>query len=197
MSDWVCDAICVMRDSDGRQEEIERSKELTTGRFDARFTGPTCDLLTEHAEPGTDPSYTAVAGAFAAAINSYLRQDLKFLSDRTYEVLNFELWRNWDWKHSRPDGGGGFPGSPSVEDDLIVALLSSPKLQVEVENGYFDMATPFFATEYTMDHLQLPKDLRGRIHLDYYTAGHMMYLNDEDHDKLSANVRAFIESTTK
>lgn len=175
--------------------EIERSKGLTTGRYDARFTGPTYDLLTEHVE--SDPSYTAVAGAFTAAVNSYLREDLKFLSDRTYEILSFEPGRNWDWKRSRPGGEGGFPGSPSVEDDLIAALLSSPKLQVEVENGYFDMATPFFATEYTMDHLRLPKDLRGRIHLDYYTAGHMMYLNNEDHDKLSANVRALIESATK
>jgi carboxypeptidase C (cathepsin A) len=175
--------------------EIERGKGLTTGRYDARFTGPTYDLLTEHAE--TDPSYTAVAGAFTAAINSYLREDLKFLSDRTYEILNSEPGRNWDWKHSQPDGGPGFPGSPSVVDDLIAALLSSPKLQVEVENGYFDMATPFFATEYTMDHLLLPKDLRGRIHLDYYTAGHMMYLNEDDHDKLSAHVRAFIESAVK
>jgi carboxypeptidase C (cathepsin A) len=175
--------------------EIERSKGLTTGRYDARFTGPTYDLLAERAE--SDPAYTAVAGAFTAAINSYLREDLKFLSDRTYEILSLELWRKWDWKRAQPDGGGGFPGSPSVEDDLIAALLSSPKLQVEVENGYFDMATPFFATEYTIDHLLLPKGLRGRIHLDYYTAGHMMYLNEEDRDKLSTRVRAFIESATK
>ena len=138
-----------------------------------------------------------MAAAFTAAINSCLREDLKFLSDRTYEILSFEPGRNWDWKRSRPDGGSGFPGSPSVEDDLIAALLSSPKLQVEVENGYFDMATPFFATEYTMDHFLLPKDLRGRIHLDYYTTGHMMYLNEADHDKLSAHVRASIESAAK
>lgn len=175
--------------------EIGRSKGLVTGRYDSRFTGPMYDLLAEHAI--TDPSYTDVAGAFTAAINAYLREDLKFQSDRTYEILSYEPGKNWDWKHTPAGGGEGFPGSPSVEDDLIAALLTSPKLQVEVENGYYDMATPFFATEYTMDHLLLPKDLRARIHLDYYTAGHMMYLNDADHDLLSSNVRSFIQSATK
>jgi carboxypeptidase C (cathepsin A) len=176
--------------------EIERSKGLIPGRYDARFTGPMYDLLIEHAQ--SDASYTDVAGAFTAAINSYLREDLKFMSDRTYEVLSYEPGRNWDWKHKQPGAGDdGFPGSPSVIADMIAVLLTSPKLQVEVENGYFDMATPFFATEFTMDHLLLPKDLRSRIHLDYYTAGHMMYLNDADHDKLSANVRSFLSSASK
>ena len=175
--------------------ELERSKGLTTGRYDARFTGPTYDLLTEQAE--YDPSYTAVAGAFTAAINSYLREDLKFMSDRTYEILSFEPGRNWNWKHTVPGGGSFFPGSPNVEDDLIAAMLFNTHLQVQVENGYFDMATPFFATEWTMDHLLLPTSLRGNIHLDYYTAGHMMYLNDADHDKLAANVRAFIGSASR
>jgi carboxypeptidase C (cathepsin A) len=177
------------------QAELGRAKGLTTGRYDARFTGPTYDLLAEHAV--SDPSYTAVAGAFTAAINSYLREDLKFSSERTYEILGSEPGHNWDWKHSAPGRMEFFPGLPNVEDDLIAALLSSPNLQVQVENGYFDMATPFLATEYTMDHLLLPKDLRSRIHLEYYTAGHMMYLNDADHDKLAASVRAFVDSASK
>jgi carboxypeptidase C (cathepsin A) len=176
--------------------EIERSKGLIPGRYDARFTGPTYDLLAEHAQ--SDASYTDVAGAFTAGINAYLHEDLKFHSDRNYEILSYEPGSNWDWKHKSPGGDESFfPGSPSVEPDLIAALLSSPNLQVEVENGYYDMATPFFATEYTMDHLLLPKDLRSRIHLDYYTAGHMMYLNDSDHDLLSSHVRSFIASATK
>lgn len=175
--------------------ELERSKGLTTGRYDARFTGPTYDLLTEQAE--YDPSYSAVAGAFTAAINRYLREDLKFTSERTYEILSLEPSRNWNWKHTPPGGGSFFPGSPNVEDDLIGAMLSNNHLQVQIENGFFDMATPFFATEWTMDHLLLPASLRSNVHFDYYTAGHMMYLNDTDHDKLAANVRAFIASASK
>ena len=175
--------------------ELERKKGLTTGRYDARFTGPTYDLLTERSE--FDPSEEAIAGAFTAAFNSYIREDLKFITDRTYAILGSDPGSHWDWKHQSRGNRFGFPGSPSVEEDLISALLYSPKLRVEVENGYFDMATPFFATEYTMDHLLLPKERRERIHLDYYTAGHMMYLNPEDHDKLAASVRAFIDNATK
>jgi carboxypeptidase C (cathepsin A) len=173
--------------------ELQRSHGLTIGRYDSRFTGPTYDLLTEHAE--NDPSYTAVAGAFTSAINSYLREDLKFSSDKTYNILNFEIGGNWDWKHA--GGGDGFPGAPNVEGDLIHALISNPHLQVQVENGFYDMATPFFATEFTMDHLLLPGDLRQNIHLDYYHAGHMMYLHEEDHDRLAANVRSFIDAVSK
>ncbi len=174
--------------------ELERKKGLTTGRYDARFTGPTYDLLTERAE--TDPSYEAVAGAFTAAINGYLREDLKFITDRNYLVLSSEPGSHWDWKHST-GRREGFPGSASVEEDLINSLLNSPNFRVEIENGYFDMATPFFATEYTADHLLLPKDRRERIHLNYYSSGHMIYLNPDEHDKLSANIRAFIERATK
>jgi len=138
--------------------ELERSKGLTTGRYDARFTGATYDLLTEQAE--YDPSYSAVAGAFTAAINSYLREELKFVSERTYEILSFEPSRNWNWKHAVPGGSGAFfPGSPNVQEDLVAAMLRNPHLQVQVENGFFDMATPFFGSEWTMDHLLLPANL--------------------------------------
>ena len=173
--------------------ELQRSRGLTIGRYDSRFTGPTYDRLAENAE--SDPSYTAVAGGFAAAINSYLREELKFSTEKTYNILNFEIGGNWDWKHT--GDGGGFPGAPNVEPDLIQALISNPHLQVQVENGFYDMATPFFATEFTMDRLLLPGDLRQNIHLDYYNAGHMMYLHEEDHDKLSSNVRSFIDSVAK
>ena len=173
--------------------ELERSRGITIGRYDSRYEGPTYDLLTEHGE--ADPSYYDVAGAFAAAINSYLRDELKFTSERTYQILNSEPGQNWNWK--RGEQGFGFPGAPSVAGDLVNAIIENPHLQVLVENGYYDMATPFFATEYTMDHLFEHGDLRSHIHLDYYNAGHMMYLRDEDHDKLAASVRGFIEAATK
>ena len=81
--------------------------------------------------------------------------------------------------------------------DLIREMIQDAQLQVQVENGLFDMATPFFAAEYTMDHLLLPENIRGRIHLQYYNAGHMMYLHDEHLVKLKANVGAFMESASR
>ena len=175
-------------------KELQRSRGLTTGRLDARFSGPTYDLLGEFAE--YDPQETAISGAFVAAFNSYVRDELKFGQDKSYRVAaNFD-GNQWDWKHQAGENFG-FPGSPNVENDLVQAMISNPHLQIEVENGIYDLATPFLATEYTMDHLGLPENLRKNIHLKYYEAGHMMYVRDEDLAKLKANIASFIESASK
>ncbi len=81
--------------------------------------------------------------------------------------------------------------------DLAGAMIANPKLKVEVENGYYDLATPFMETEYSMEHLGIPDELRKNLKLKYYEAGHMMYVRDEDLAKLKANVAAFIDSATK
>ena len=175
--------------------ELQRNRGLTTGRLDSRYTGWTYDLLSEFAE--SDPQSAAVTGAFTAAFNSYIREELKFGQDRNYHAISEGVGAGWDWKHQTGRGRGFFPGSPNVEGDLAQAMLSNPHLQVQVENGYFDMATPFFATEYTMDHLGLPDALQKNIRLDYYDAGHMMYLRSEDLAKLKANVATLIDSAAK
>jgi carboxypeptidase C (cathepsin A) len=176
-------------------KELQRARGLTTGRLDARFSGWTYDLLGEYAE--YDPQDTAVTGPFTAAFNDYVREDLKFGQDKVYRTGSDEAGQNWDWKHRGGGDNFGFPGSPNVEGDLIQAMITNPHLQIEVENGYYDLATPFLATEYTMEHLGLPEKLEKNIHLQYYGAGHMMYLRDEDLAKLKANVAAFIESASK
>jgi carboxypeptidase C (cathepsin A) len=175
-------------------KELQRSRGLTTGRLDARFSGPTYDLLGEFAE--YDPQETAISGAFVAAFNSYVREDLKFGADKSYQVAADFQGQNWEWKHQGGDQFG-FPGSPNVEGDLVGAMLANPHLRVEVENGIYDLATPFFATEQTMNHLGLAANLRKNIKLQYYEAGHMMYVRDEDLAKLKANVAVFIENAAK
>ena len=176
-------------------EELQRNRGLTTGRLDSRYSGLTYDLLSEFAE--SDPQSSAVTGAFTAAFNSYVRNELKFGQDKTYHAISEGVGGNWDWKHQAPRGRGFFPGSPNVEGDLVQALLANPHLKVEVENGIYDMATPFFATEYTMEHLGLPEKLQKNIQEKYYEAGHMMYLRDEDLAKLKANIVAFIDAAAK
>jgi carboxypeptidase C (cathepsin A) len=175
-------------------EELQRNRGLTTGRLDARFSGFTYDLLGEYAN--SDPQSDAITGAYTAAFNAYVRDDLKFGQDKKYRTGSDEVGNNWDWKHKVGENYG-FPGSPNVEGDLVQALLTNPHLQIEVENGLYDLATPFFATEYTMEHLGLPEKLQKNIHLQYYDAGHMMYLHDEDLAKLKANVAAFIDASSK
>jgi carboxypeptidase C (cathepsin A) len=172
--------------------ELQRSKGLTIGRYDARYNGPTFDLLTENSE--YDPSYTAVSGPFTAAFNTYCREELKYSPERTYKTLGSEPGQNWDWNH----GGRGFGGSiANVEGDLANALLTNSHLQVQVENGLFDEATPFFATEYSMDHLGIPHELRSHIQLEYYESGHMIYLHEDSLAKLKTNIASFIDSAGK
>ena len=113
-----------------------------------------------------------------------------------YHTGSNEAGNSWDWKH-RSGENFGFPGSPNVEGDLAQAMITNPRLLVQVENGYFDFATPFFATEYTMTHLGLPDALQKNIKEDYYSAGHMMYLHDEDRVALHGQIAGFIDRATK
>jgi carboxypeptidase C (cathepsin A) len=175
--------------------ELQRSRKLSTGRLDARFSGPSPDLLAEYAD--YDPQSTAVEGAFVAAFNSYVREDLKFGKDLTYNTMAEDAGRQWDWKRPGHDQDYGFPGAPNVEADLVQALVTNPHLHVEVENGLYDLATPFFATEFTMTHLGLPENMQKNITLQYYDAGHMMYLHEADLSKLKTNVAAFLDNATK
>ncbi|MFZ0640017.1 MAG: hypothetical protein WA020_13840 [Candidatus Acidiferrales bacterium] len=175
-------------------EELQRAKGLTTGRLDSRFSGFSDDPLAEYAF--NDPQSSALSSAYTAAFNNYIRQDLKFGQNMTYEVSANFAGASWDWKHNE-GRGYGFPGAPNVEPDLVQALISNPDLHVEVENGIYDLATPFFETEYTMDHLDLPANLRSHVQLKYYDAGHMMYVSEAAHAKLKANVSAFIENALK
>ncbi len=173
--------------------ELLRGRGLTVGYYDGRYNSPTYDLLEQNAE--SEPSYEAIVGAFTAAFNYYVREELKFGQDAEYKVLPDAPSQQWNWK-SATNTGEAWPTAPNVERDLVQALLENSSLQVQVENGYFDLSTPFFATEYTMDHLLLPKDAYDRIHFEYYTAGHMMYVHVPDLEKLSANVHAFISQVS-
>jgi len=169
--------------------ELLRSRGLAIGYYDGRYNSPIYDLLEENAQEM--PSYSAIVGAFTASFNTYVRDDLKFGDDMTYQVLPNAPAEQWKWK-SATNAGEGWPTAPNVEPDLISDLLDNANLQVQVENGYFDLSTPFFATEFTMDHLLLPKSAEDRIHFEYYDAGHMMYLRESALQKLAANVRAFV-----
>jgi carboxypeptidase C (cathepsin A) len=175
--------------------ELQRSIGLTTGRIDARFTGYTYDLLEENAQG--DPEGPAVGGAFTALINAYNHDELRFGKDKVYHNTNGGYVSDWNWTRKTTGPRRGFPGAPNVENDLAQALITNPRLLVEVENGYFDLATPFFATEFTMEHLGLPEALQKNIKEDYYSAGHMMYLHDEDRVNLHNHIASFIDRATR
>lgn len=178
--------------------ELERAKGQTIGRIDARFTGYTPDLLSETSQG--DPEGPAVGGAFTALLNQYNHDELKFGADRVYH--NSSGGGAWNWNRTggrggRGGGGGGFPGAPNVSGDLRQAMMTNPKLMVEVENGYFDFATPFFAMDFTVTHLDLPADLQNHIAMKYYPAGHMMYLDTKSREMLHNNIAEFIEKAAQ
>ena len=171
--------------------ELQRSRGLVTGRLDSRFSGPLLDLLAENA-PG-DPQSNAVTGAFTSAVNAYLRGELKFDTPDRYSLGGGNQGQ-WNWTR---DGQRGWATTTYVGDDLANALANNPHLRIEVENGLYDLATPFFATEYTVSHLEgLSPDLRDNITLKYYDAGHMMYLYEPALTDLKQNIARFIANPT-
>jgi carboxypeptidase C (cathepsin A) len=166
--------------------ELQRARGAVTARLDARYDGLMGDLLSASAD--YDPQSTAITGAYTAAINTYLRDELRYTPDRRY-TLGGGLGGSWNWNR---DGARGWTGATYVGTDLAQALITNPHLRVEVENGLYDLATPFFAMEYTVDHLPLPAEARARITHKYYDAGHMMYTIESGLLALKANVAAFM-----
>ena len=172
------------------EHQLLNDQDLTTGRLDARFTGPSMDPLSEVAD--YDPQSAAISSAYVSAFNNYAHQTLKFGRDRRYIP---ETYHKWDWTHKNRTTGQTWPGTLNVAVDLADAMKYDPDLQVLVNSGYFDLATPYFATDYTMDHLPLPKDLQNHIHMKYYDSGHMVYVHVPALKQLHDNAAAFIKST--
>ncbi|MGH8290743.1 MAG: S10 family peptidase [Steroidobacteraceae bacterium] len=166
----------------------------TVGRLDSRFAGPSMDPLSEGSL--YDPQSTAIGSAYATAFNDYVHNTLEFGRDRIYR-LEGDVYP-WSMRHvdlvtRRPQGEQG--GFISVAVDLAQAMKRDPDLQVLVQNGYYDLATPYFGTIYIMNHLNIPPDLRSHIHMEFYQSGHMIYVHVPALKKLHDTTAAFIEAT--
>ena len=175
--------------------ELLRDSDRTMGRYDARFEGINMDDAEE--TPDYDASDTAISAAFTAAFNRYLRSDLGYSGDGDYHVTGYDVIRNWDWKHPLP-GQPQFriPPLPDVQANLADAMRKNPHLKVFSANGYFDLATPFFKTEFDLDQMGLPAELMKNVEFGYYPSGHMIYLNPEAHKQLTADLDKFYDSAT-
>ncbi len=177
---------CNLRISDSRFfKELRRSERLTVGRLDTRFIGRDRDAAGEEAE--YDPSYAAVQGSFTANFNDYVRKDLKYENDVTYEILT-SIYNDWPGKQFQ----GRYINS---SESLRKAMTENPALKIFVANGYYDLATPFFASEYTFNHLGLDPSLRNNISMHYYEAGHMMYINKPSLVQLKSDLTSFYQNT--
>ncbi|HTR96518.1 MAG TPA: hypothetical protein VMH61_01335 [Candidatus Acidoferrales bacterium] len=167
-------------------KELMRGERRTVGRLDSRFVGIDRDAAGETF--GHDPSMSAIMGPYTATFNDYVRGELGFESDLPYEILSFRT--NEAWKFQEHENR-----FVDVSETLRNAMTTNPFLKVFVANGYFDLATPYFATEYTFRHLGLEPSLQPNVTMAWYEAGHMMYVHPPSLAKLKADLAAFLAAS--
>jgi carboxypeptidase C (cathepsin A) len=179
---------------DGGQFEqtLQSDADLTTGRLDTRFSGPTLDPLSETA--GYDPQSAALGSAYVSAFNNYVRKDLHYGMGMHYRPST-SYYRTWNFQHQPPGVPFALPTALNVMPDLANAMKLDPNLKVCLNGGYFDLATPFFQGMYEMSHLPMPRKLQANIEYHYYESGHMVYAHIPALKELHDNVAAFIANT--
>ncbi len=167
-------------------KELLRNQHRTVGRFDSRFTGIDRDAAGEKHE--YDPSYAVVQGAYTAMLNDYVRVELEYESDHLYEIISDRV-QPWSYDEHQNQ-------YVNVAEILREAMSKNPFLKVFVANGYYDLATPYFATHFTFNHLGIDTGLQGNISMGHYEAGHMMYVHEPSLVQLGRDLAAFIQSAT-
>ena len=165
-------------------KELLRDQGKTVGRLDSRYTGT--DRIGVTATPEYDPLFAQVSGPYTAAFNDYIRTELKFETDIPYEILSEKVWTQWSYSVFQNQ-------YVNVAETLRKAMTFNKYLKVFVANGYYDLGTPYFATEYTFDHLGLDEDLRKNIRMAYYDAGHMMYVHLPSLKQMKKDISKFIK----
>ena len=167
-------------------KELLRERGLTVGRLDSRLIGR--DRLGVKETPEYDPLITNIMGPYTAAFYDYIRRELKFESDLPYEILS-EYVHPWSYREFENQ-------YVNVGETLRAAMTYNPHLKVFVANGYYDLGTPYFATEYTFNHLGLSEELRKNVSMEYYDAGHMMYIHMPSLKRMKTDLAKFIKSAS-
>lgn len=166
------------------RKELLRSRGVSVGRLDSRFVNFDSDDGGEN--PEFDPASSYITSAYYALLNSYLTKDLGLKTDLEYKLSARDPSFRWDWSHRL---GNQTQLSPNTGLDLGLAMRNNPNLKVLAMNGYYDLATPFFATEFDLSHIPLPDALTKNIRLTYYPSGHMMYLHEPSNDAMIKDLR--------
>ncbi|HXB18943.1 MAG TPA: hypothetical protein VNV40_08920 [Steroidobacteraceae bacterium] len=178
------------------RQNLQGEGGLTTGRLDSRFSGPDIDPLSQRAE--YDPQSTALSSAYVSAFNDYARKELHYGEGKIFKP-SIQTFRTWNFAHQLP-GQQGPALSPrqgvNVMPDLANAMKLNPNLKVQLNAGYFDLATPFYQGVYEMHHLPIPPSLQSNIEFRFYDSGHMVYAKDSSLKQLHDNVADFIRRTS-
>jgi len=171
-------------------QELLRSRGKVVGRVDSRYAGGSIDALSETIR--YDAYSAAVAPAIVASFNDYYRQELKVESDRQYVLSGGDVNEHWDERHAQPDLGGYKSPIANTAVDLAQAMTMNPRMKILIEQGYFDLAVPYRSVEYVIDHLDVAPDLRANVSIEYYDAGHMMYVHPPSMAKFKKTLSDFV-----
>lgn len=174
------------------KKELLRDVGLAVGSLDARYTADEIDDVASNT--ARDAASDSISGAYRAALMSYMGSDLAIDWDRLYmDPADSELSPNWRWR-TVPDGTSWEPKYVNTAHDLSEALRINPALKVLIASGYYDMVTPFFDAEYTLNRHDIQPE---RLQFEYYEGGHMMYVNEPSRLKLLEDTRRFIINQTR
>jgi carboxypeptidase C (cathepsin A) len=175
------------------EKNLQDAADLTTGRLDTRFSGPSMDPLSKEAD--YDPQSAAISSAYVSAFNDYVRNELKYGQGKSYDPESGDINQKWVFQHQQPGAGQAGQGTVNVMPDLASAMKYNPNLKILLNGGYFDLATPYYEGWYEMHHLPIPPELLKNIEFRYYQSGHMVYAHEESLKELHDNVAEFIKDT--
>jgi carboxypeptidase C (cathepsin A) len=167
-------------------KELLRDRRLTIGRIDARFTSADLDAAGEYHE--FDPSLTLLDAPFIETTLDYVRRELGYREDDhlSYERLSPKIF---PWHFSNHEDRYA-----NLAENLRAAMMKNPAMKVMIVSGRYDLATPYFAADYTVAHMGLPEVDRKRVRFAYYDSGHMQYIRREDHRKLKKDLAEFFRN---
>jgi carboxypeptidase C (cathepsin A) len=167
-------------------KELLRDEKRSVGRLDSRFKGIEALAVTER--PEFDPSMTAILAPYVATFNDYVRSDLGVETDLLYEALSEKVNAEWAWEKG---------SLPTTGEALRGAMAKNPYMKVFVGQGYYDLATPYLATEYMITHMNIDASLRDNVRMETYEAGHMFYLDVDSLAALTSHVAEFTRHTSR
>ncbi len=175
------------------EKTLQDDADLTTGRLDTRFSGPTIDPLSKEAD--YDPQSAAISSAYVSTFNDYVRTVLHYGEGVAYKPVT-EAGGKWDFTHQPPGAAEKLQQAANVMPDLATAMKTDPNLHVLLNAGYYDLATPYFEGIYEMQHLQIPQTLQANIEYKQYQSGHMVYAHEAALKDLHATAASFIRRSS-
>jgi carboxypeptidase C (cathepsin A) len=177
------------------RQNLQSDAGLATGRLDTRFSGPDLDPLAQRAD--YDPQSSALGSAYVSAFNEYARKDLHYGDGKSFKH-SIQTFGSWNFQHQQPGQNRGTSArqGSNVMPDLANAMKINPNLKIQLNAGYFDLATPFYQGVYEMHHLPIPASLQSNIEYRFYDSGHMVYAKDASLKLLHDNVAGFIRRTS-